>query len=119
MMKAQLRTTPASRSKKEWSPVKEFLPIILGKEVSEELDQKELAQLALFEKGLANELNSDDTIEQSITKIVKMALAAEFGPSLVTAKGAQNMVGSITNLIMSDAQLRKQALIIIDRFAHA
>lgn len=108
-----------TQERKNWAPTKEFLPLILGKELGEELEEKEVQKLELFEKGLANELKKNDTIEQAITKIVKMALAAEFGATLVAAKGAKDMITTITRGIMSDAQLRKQALIIIDRFAHA
>jgi hypothetical protein len=111
-MKAQIK-------KREWTPTKEFLPVILGKEIAEELEEKDIEKLELFEKGLASELGKDDTIEQAITKIVKMALAAEFGPSLVATKGAQGMIETITRGIMSDPELRKQALIIVDRFSHA
>jgi hypothetical protein len=105
--------------KKDWAPTKEILPLIIGKDFGEELEEKEIKKLELFEKGLANEIKKNDTIEQAIIKIVKMALAAEFGPSLVSAKGAQGMIETISRGIMGDAQLRKQALIIIDRFAHA
>lgn len=107
------------RKREEWTPTKEFLPVILGKQIGEELEDEDLEKLELFEKGLANELKSEDTIEQAITKIVKMALASEFGPSLVAAKGAQPMITTITRGITQDPELRKQALIIIDRFAHA
>ena len=102
-----------------WTPTKAFLPLILCKELGEELEEKEIQKLELFEKGLANELKNNDTIEQAMTKIVKMALAAEFGATLVAAKGAKDMITTITRGIMSDAQLRKQALIIVDRFSHA
>ena len=54
-----------------------------------------------------------------MTKIVKMALAAEFGPSIVAAQGARPMIETITKGIMNDSELRKQALLIIERFAHA
>ena len=108
-----------TQERKDWTPTKEFLPLILGKELGAELEEKEVQKLELFEKGLANELKKNDTIEQAITKIVKMALAAEFGATLVAAKGARDMITTITRGIMSDAQLRKQALIIVDRFAHA
>ncbi|MFH1826575.1 MAG: hypothetical protein ABH823_04710 [bacterium] len=111
-MKTQIR-------KNDWTPTKEFLPIILGKDYGEELEEKDLEKLELFEKGLGNELKKEDTIEQAITKIVKMALASEFGPSLVAAQGAKAMISTITAGILNDAELRKQALIIVDRFAHA
>ena len=111
-MKADVR-------QKEWTPAREFLPVILGKEVSEKLEEKDLKKLELFEKGLEAELSQQDTIEGAITKIVKMALAAEFGASLVASRGARQMVETIARGILNDADLRKQALIIIDRFAHA
>jgi hypothetical protein len=116
-MPTQFNTSTAPE--KEWSPARNFLPLILGENLEQELNTEEISKLELFEKGLARELSREDTIEQAITKIVKMALAAEFGPSLVAAKGAGNMVLSIVNLIMHNAQLRKQALIIVDRFSHA
>lgn len=109
-MTTQIRPT-------EWTPTKDFLPLILGKSFDEELNPQELDKVAFFEKGLESELKKNDTIEQALTKIVKMALAAEFGPSLVAAKGAAPMVTKITGAIMSDPLLRKQALLIVDRFA--
>lgn len=105
-------------SKKEWSPAREILPLILGQELADDLSQQEIKKLELFEKGLKNEISKNDTIENAITKVVKMALAAEFGPSLVKAQGAGQMVCTITRAIMCDAKLRKQALIILDRFDH-
>ena len=111
-MKTNLRS-------QDWAPTKEFLPLILGKEVSEKLEDKDLEKLELFEKGLGNELSKEDTIDEAITKIVKMALAAEFGPTIVAAGGARQMIETITRGILQDPELRKQALIIMDRFAHA
>ncbi|MGB9612905.1 MAG: hypothetical protein ACPL4K_01840 [Candidatus Margulisiibacteriota bacterium] len=108
-MKLQVR-------KNEWTPTREFLPLILGKELEKELDEKEVKKLELFEKGLARELRKEDSLQQAVIKMVKMALAAEFGPSLVAAAGAQRMIDTICRAILSDSQLRKQALIIIDRF---
>lgn len=111
-MKTQIR-------KGEWTPSKELLPLILGKDIGEELGEKDLEKLALFEKGLEKELGKEDTIEQAVTKIVKMAVAAEFGASLVAAQGAKQMISTISRGILDDPELRKQALIIVDRFAHA
>jgi glucose-6-phosphate-specific signal transduction histidine kinase len=105
--------------KENWTPTKELLPLILGKDMSGELEEKEIEKMELFEKGLAKELHKTDTIEQAITKIVKMAVAAEFGASLVAAQGAKDMIATITRGILGDAELRKQALLIVDRFANA
>lgn len=102
--------------KNEVNPANDLFPLILGKEPDAEPDRQELKKLELFEKGLAKELKKDDSIGQAITKIVKLALAAEFGPSLVVAQGAQRMITTISAAITNDPKLRKQALIIIERF---
>lgn len=103
--------------KQEWSPTRELLPLILAQAPDKELSQQEDRKLELFEKGLKNEISHNDTIEMAVTKMVKMALAAEFGPSLVKAQGASQMVITITRAIMNDPKLRKQALIILDRLS--
>jgi len=103
--------------KQEWTPPREILPLILGQAPDADLSQQETRKLELFEKGLKNEISQNDTIEMAVTKMVKMALAAEFGPSLVKAQGASQMVVTITRAIMNDAKLRKQALIILDRLS--
>ena len=111
--------TPVLREREreqEWSPARKFLPLIMGKDLAE-LEKEDISKMELFEKGLQNELKSEDTIDEAITKIVKMALAAEFGASLVAAKGAEGMVNTIVRGIMGDTTLRKQALIILDRYA--
>jgi hypothetical protein len=95
----------------------DILPVIFGNVSKKKVSEKEKSKLELFEKGLGNELMSADTIEQSVEKIVKMALVAEFGATLVTKPGAKNMINTISRGIMSDSQLRRTALIIADRFA--
>ncbi|MBU0630254.1 MAG: hypothetical protein KKC80_04975 [Candidatus Margulisbacteria bacterium] len=101
----------------EWTPARAFLPLILGKD-SENLNKKETRQIDLFEKGLERNLSKEDTIESAVAKIVKVALAAEYGPSLVSDRNADPMIKTIAQAILNNAQLRKQALMIIDRFAH-
>lgn len=95
------------------SKSKEFIPFLFG----QQLKPKELDKLDLFEKGLSNEILKTDTIEQAVTRIVRMAIASEFGASFVKARGAENMVRTIVTGILSDGELRKQALLIIDRYA--
>lgn len=99
---------------KEWTPKKPFLPFLFN---NDDLEPKQAKKVELFEKGLEKELTKADTIEGAIIKIVRMALAAEFGASLVKTPGASGMVKTIVAGIMSDPMLRKQALIIVDRFA--
>ncbi len=103
--------------KQEWTPTREMLPLLLGQAPLEDLSKQEAGKLELFEKGLKNEISHNDTIEMAVTKMVRMALAAEFGPSLVKVQGASQMVVTITRAIMNDPKLRKQALIILDRLS--
>jgi len=98
----------------EWTPRKELLPFLLGKQ---KVKKSEIGKLDLFEKGLAVEIKKGDTIQAAVTKMVRMALAAEFGPSLVKSRGADRMVSTIVAGILSDRDLRRQALVIVDRFA--
>jgi len=104
---------------KEWSPTRQFMPVLLGKEIGDKLEDNDLEKLELFEKGLAQELKKEDTIEQAISKIVRMAVAAEFGAALVVSPGAKQMISTISRGILQDSELRKQALLIVDRFANA
>ncbi|OGC12120.1 hypothetical protein A3K48_06615 [candidate division WOR-1 bacterium RIFOXYA12_FULL_52_29] len=106
---------PGKRTQ-EWSPTRAFLPLILGKE-TDNLNKKETKQIELFEKGLERNLSKDDTIESAVSKIVKVALAAEYGPSLVADRSSEPMVRTIAQAILNNSQLRKQALMLIDRFA--
>ncbi|HVN67387.1 MAG TPA: hypothetical protein VMT55_03370, partial [Candidatus Sulfotelmatobacter sp.] len=94
-------------SKKEWAPTSGIIPLILGVVPEGKLDKKATSKLDLFEKCLGRDLDKEDSIEQAVTKIVKLALAAEFGPSLVKAAGASRMIITITRAIMSDPKLKK------------
>ena len=95
-----------------------FLSIVLDKNVQKQnLDEKDRSKLELFESGLANELSTSDTMDRSVEKIVKMALACEFGAELVTNPGAARMISVISRGILSDRELRRSALIIADRFS--
>jgi hypothetical protein len=101
------------------APDTRWMSLIFGPEapVKEQLDKSEERKIALFEKGLAKEIDTTDTIDEAFTKIVRMALAAEFGPSFSKAKGAKGLIDTIVRGITGDSELRKQALLIIDRFA--
>jgi hypothetical protein len=107
---------------KETSKVKEMDPKFLVSVFTKDFEKKslkkeELSKVDLFEKGLAGELSTGDTIDQSVEKIVKMALAAEFGAGLLTKTGAKAMVSTISRGILGNSELRKSALLIADRFA--
>lgn len=99
----------------QWVPAHREIFPFLGKK--SKLDKKQTTKIELFEAGLKNEIKKTDSIQNAMTKIVRMALASEFGPSFVKAKGADAMIDTILQGIMSDNTLRKQALLIVDRFA--
>jgi len=104
------------KEKKEMDP--RFLSVIFDKDFRKQrLEERELSKIALFEKGLAGEISTADTIECTVEKIVKMALTCEFGAGLVAKTGAKKMVSVISRGILSDSELRRNALIIADRFA--
>lgn len=110
------RLEKAKVATKEIDP--NFLSVIFDKNFSKErLREKERSKLAIFERGLANELSTSDTMEKTVEKIVKMALVCEFGASLLANAGAGKMVSTISLGILSDRELRRSALIIADMFA--
>lgn len=84
---------------------------------SQEVSSKQKERVALFEKGLAMQLKKTDTIDNALQSMVKVALAAEFGPSFLHQTGSKKMVQTITQGILSDPELRRQAMVIIDRYA--
>lgn len=100
--------------KELWKNNKVMLPFILSEE---KLTEQEDSRLDLFEKGLEADIKKSDTIEMAVEKIVKMALAAEFGPSLLTSPGSRAMINTISYGILHDSEMRKQVLLIVDRFA--
>ena len=62
-------------------------------------------------------IRKTDTMEQSVEKMVKMALVSEFGAGLVIKPGARKMIATISRGILGDSGLRRSALIIADKFA--
>ncbi|MFC1496414.1 hypothetical protein ACFL52_03260 [Candidatus Margulisiibacteriota bacterium] len=104
----------AIADKKKKTKSGNILPFLFS---SEKVKGAASSKLDLFESGLEKELKKDDTIEIAIRKIVKMALISEFGAKLLTAKESKAMIDTITYGIMHDTELRRQALLIIDRFA--
>ena len=68
---------------KEMNP--KFLSVILDKDFQkQQLEEKDRSKVELFERGLAGELLTSDTIDRSVEKIVIMALTCEFGAALIT-----------------------------------
>ncbi|MFA5104015.1 MAG: hypothetical protein WC527_02435 [Candidatus Margulisiibacteriota bacterium] len=76
-------------------------------------------KIEAFEKMLSELLKFSDTIPEAISKMVKAALASEFGSSILDNKKSEIMVKSISGSILADGELRRQALLVIDRFAKA
>jgi len=70
-----------------------------------------------FEGFLENCIDACDSITGAIEKMVEAALKVEFGEKMTGQKQAEKMIKTLSRGIMSDPELRKQALIVIDRFA--
>jgi len=104
---------------REEAPDKRWMSLIFGPQATlrRELEEGDEQKIEIFEAGLSKEINAADTIETAFTKIVRMALACEFGGSFVRSKGAKGMIDTIVRGIMGDSELRRQALLIIDRYA--
>ena len=95
----------------------EMFSILFGGDISQNLSNEQRTKVDTFEKGLAQELNGSDSIDEAVTKMVRMALAVEFGAAMTRAKGAKKMIETIVSGILQDSTLRKQSLLIMDRYA--
>ena len=95
----------------------EMFSVLFGQEPSVQASEEQRQRLDSFEKGLTQELNPSDSIDEAVTKMVRMALAVEFGAALTRAKGAKKMIETIAAGILQDSTLRKQSLLIMDRYA--
>ena len=82
-------------------------------------DLKDSDKIEEFENLLSSTLKLSDSIPDAIEMIVKAAVSVEFGQELLSSKVGISMVKTICSGIMSDSELRKQSLIIMDRFAKA
>lgn len=100
-----------------WRPHPNLLPFIFETE-SEilKLEGEEKEKVEQFENKLEGALKPTDTIDEAIKKMVKTALGVEFGENLVKDKAAFDMINTITHGILGDPQLRRQALIIVDKY---
>jgi len=78
---------------------------------------KEEDKIEKFEGLLSEAISTSDSIKEAIAKMVKAALTVEFGEDLLQKKEAEGMVRAISAGIYGDGGLRRQALIIMDRFA--
>lgn len=107
----------SQQKSQNWSPNSKLLPFMFDTEPELlKLEEEEKTRVEQFEKKLAGELKSTDTIEEAINKMVKAALGVEFGEKLMKEKAAYDMINTITHGILADPQLRRQALIIVDRY---
>lgn len=70
-----------------------------------------------FEQLLSGSISTSDSIKEAIEKMVRAALTIEFGEKMLQQKEAGNMIFSISSSIYADSELRRQSLLIMDRFA--
>lgn len=80
-------------------------------------DLEDESKIGQFEKSLSDQIDQCDSLSEAVEKIVKTALKIEFGDNIIKGRPAENMIATISRGILGDDELRKQALIIIDRFA--
>ena len=80
---------------------------------------KDEDKIEKFESLLFEGLKLYDSVSDAVQKMVKAALTVEFGESILLNSKAQNMIRAISQSIVSDNELRRQSLIIMDRFAKA
>ena len=74
-------------------------------------------KIEAFENILSEELCLSDNLNEAIEKMVRAALTVEFGRELLAKPLSKNMVKTISSGILSDSELRRQAILIVDRFA--
>jgi hypothetical protein len=74
-------------------------------------------KIEAFEKRLGQSMLTSDSISEAVEKVVEAALVSEFGIEITSGKQFKNMAKTISCGIMGDSELRRQALIIIDRFS--
>jgi len=80
---------------------------------------KDEDKIEAFEKSLAAKLRDSDSIPEAVNKMVTAALSVEFGDKLLGSKQAANMIRLISDSILCESDLRKQALLIIDKLSKA
>ena len=66
----------------------------------------------LFHMRLEEVLNPSLSAKELIERIIKAALEVEFGPSFTLSRGFDKMVSSIADTIITNPDLRRQALSI-------
>jgi len=70
----------------------------------------------LFENRLSEILLPNLSAKELVEKIVSAALEIEFGPSFTLSKGFGKMVGTIADAIVTNPELRRQALAVASHF---
>ena len=74
-------------------------------------------KIEAFEQKLGSSILTSDSISEAVEKVVAAALESEFGQAITSGKHFKNMTRTISCGIMADSELRRQALVIIDRFS--
>jgi hypothetical protein len=70
----------------------------------------------LFESRLSEMLEPTLSAKELIEKIVTAALEIEFGPTFTLSKGFAKMVSTIADAIVTNPELRRQALAVASHF---
>jgi len=70
----------------------------------------------LFESRLFETLEPNLSAKELVAKIVTVALEIEFGPTFTLSKGFAKMVSTIADAIVTNPELRRQALSVASHF---
>jgi len=65
-----------------------------------------------FASRITDIIEPHNTAKEMVEKLVKTALEVEYGPSFTASKGFTNMVSKIADVIITNPELRRQALSI-------
>ena len=93
--------------------LKNFLNITPFEErKSKKLYPKRGSKRDIFEKRLEALLSPSLSAKELIEKIVRAALEVEFGPSFTLSKGFDKMLSAIADAVVTNPDLRRQALAV-------
>ncbi len=75
-----------------------------------------MPNLGLFEEKLANTLDQNLSAKELAERIVIAVLEAEYGKSFTTSRGFAKMVNTLADSIVTNPDLRRQALAIASTY---
>jgi|GEM_PF-1033411 len=84
--------------------------------IQAKLSRAKTDQHGIFASRLEETLEPTLSAKELIEKIIKAALEVEFGPTFTLSKGFSDMVGTIADSIITNPDLRREALAIASKY---